>query len=388
VSWLKFDLAQSRILKIRSLLEAFAMPSGNDLSPLTRAQRFADRLGIRLPILLAPMAGACPPSLSIAVANAGGLGACGALMMKPDEILAWSTEFRSKSQGEFQLNLWIRDRSPVRDFELEKHQCEFLAAWGPPVPPQAGDAALPDFEAQCQAMLTVHPKAVSSIMGLYPAQFVAELKARGILWFATATTVAEAKAAAEAGADAIVAQGVEAGGHRGAFDADEAEQQSVGLMALLPQIVDAVSLPVIATGGIADARGAAAALILGASAVQIGTGLLRTPEAMTHPSYADRLGRTEAHETVITRAFSGRPGRSIATAFVRAALKGPPPAPYPVQRGLTSAMRESARKTGDAERMQMWAGQSAKLARAEPAGTIVQQLWADALRLLKQATVT
>lgn len=306
-------------------------------------------------------------------------------MMKPDEILAWSAEFRASSGGEFQFNLWIPDPPPNRDAGLETRQREFLANWGPPVPPEAGNTALPDFEAQCQAILTVAPKAVSSIMGLYPAKFVTELKARGILWFATATTVAEAKAAEEAGADAIVAQGAEAGGHRGAFQPDGAEHRAVGLMALLPQVVDAVSVPVIATGGIADARGVAAALILGASAAQIGTGLLRAPEAMRHPAYADRLGRTEAHETMITRAFSGRPGRSVATSYVRAALNGPPPAPYPVQRGLTSGMRESARNTGDAERMQMWAGQSAKLARAEPAGKIVQELWDETVALLKQA---
>lgn len=353
----------------------------NSLLPIARARAFAERVGIRLPILLAPMAGACPPSLSIAVANAGGLGACGALMMQPDDILAWCAEFRAKSQGDFQLNLWIRDPAPVRDFEMENRQRAFLANWGPLVPPEAGDAGLPDFEAQCQAMLTAKPKAVSSIMGVYPASFVKELKARGILWFATATTVAEAKAAEQAGADTIVAQGMEAGGHRGAFQAEQAEQQMVGLMALIPQVVDAVHVPVIATGGIADGRGIAAALMLGASAVQIGTGLLRTPEAKMHPAYAERLARTEADDTIVTRAFSGRAGRSVATAYVRAALNGPAPAPYPVQRGLTSAMREAARKAGDAERMQMWAGQSAKLARPEPAGVVVQEIWENALRM-------
>src|ERR1700676_2775825 len=114
-------------------------------SPHGRAKGFADRLGIRLPILLAPMAGACPPSLSIAIANAGGLGACGTLLMEPEAIKAWSAEFRRQSQGEFQLNLWIREPVPVRDFELEKKQREYLAAWGPPVPTEAGDAVLPDF---------------------------------------------------------------------------------------------------------------------------------------------------------------------------------------------------------------------------------------------------
>src|ERR1043165_6270715 len=162
-------------------------------SPRDRAEDFTHRLGIRLPILLAPMAGACPPSLSIAVANAGGLGACGALMMKPDEIRAWSDEFRKSSQGEFQINLWIPEAPPARDFELEKQQREFLTMWGPPVAPEAGDATLPDFEMQCQTILAIAPKVISSIMGLYAPAFVSALKARGILWFANATTVAEAE---------------------------------------------------------------------------------------------------------------------------------------------------------------------------------------------------
>ena len=353
-------------------------------SAVDRAQSFAGSLGIQLPILLAPMAGACPPSLSIAVANAGGLGACGALLMQPAEIEKWAAEFRAGSQGQFQINLWIPDPPPSRDPELEKRQCEFLAAWGPPVPPEAGDATPPDFAAQFQAVLAASPKVISSIMGVYPEAFVSQMKSRGILWFANATTVAEAKAAQQAGADAIVAQGMEAGGHRGAFDPGAAERQMVGLMALLPQVVDAVSVPVIAAGGIADARGIAAALVLGASAVQIGTGFLRTPEAKIHPAYADRLAQTEAHETQITRSFSGRPGRSAATAYVRAAAApdAPIPAPYPVQRGLTRAMREAAQKSGNTDRMQLWAGQSAKLAQPLPAETLTQQLWSDALRLL------
>jgi nitronate monooxygenase len=305
--------------------------------------------------------------------------------MKPEEISKWAAEFREGSRGEFQINLWIPDAPPVRDFELEKRQREFLATWGPPVPPEAGDAKLPDFAAQCDAMLAASPKVISSIMGLYPPAFVSQLKARGILWFANATTVAEAKAAESAGADAIVAQGMEAGGHRGTFKAEEAEQQLVGLLALLPQIVDAVTVPVIAAGGIADARGIAAALMLGASAVYIGTGFLRTPEAKMHPAYAARLARTEAHDTMITRAFSGRPGRSAATAYVRAAntSNAPRPAPYPVQRGLTRAMREAAQQAGDTDRMQLWAGQAAKLARNEPAGPLAQRLWEDASRLLR-----
>ena len=141
-------------------------------SPRARAEAFAGVLGIRLPILLAPMAGACPVSLSVAVANAGGLGACGALLMEPEAIKAWSAEFRQQSQGGFQLNLWIPGAAPVRDFESEKQQREYLAEWGPAVSSEAADAGLPDFETQCQAMIAVAPKAISSIMGLYAPAFV------------------------------------------------------------------------------------------------------------------------------------------------------------------------------------------------------------------------
>ena len=355
-----------------------------NLDPRSRAERFTQRLGIRLPILLAPMAGACPPSLSIAVANAGGMGACGALLMKPAEIAAWCAEFQQRSQGAFQVNLWIPDPPPKRDAELERRQREFLAQWGPPVPPEAAEGVLPDFAAQCEALLAAKPRAISSIMGVYPPAFVSEMKARGILWFATATTVAEARAAEQAGADAIIAQGMEAGGHRGAFDARQSEQKLVGLFALLPQVADAVSVPVIAAGGIADARGIAAALVLGARAVMIGTGFLRCPEAKISPAWSAALATTQADETMLTRAFTGRTGRAVGNAFARAAAApgAPSPAPYPLQRGLTRAMREAATKAGKSDRMQMWAGQAAKLAGSEPAGELTERLWSEAVQLL------
>jgi len=347
-----------------------------DTTPHDRARDFCARFGLRVPILLAPMAGASAPALSIAVANAGGLAACGALPMSPDEIRRWAATVRASTSGPFQINLWIPDPPPVRDAANESRVASFLAQWGPPVPPGAGDARPPDFAAQCEALLDVAPPIVSSVMGVFPAAFVDRLKRRGIAWFATVSTVREARIAEAAGADAIVAQGMEAGGHRAAFDRTFAERQMVGLFSLVPSVVDAVSVPVVATGGIADARGVAAAFALGASAVQVGSAFLRSPEAGIHPAWADALGRAAPEETIVSRVFSGRAGRSVATAYVRAAIDAgaPAPADYPVQRGLTAAMRAQAIAKGDVDRMQAWAGQSAALGRAEPAAHVVARL--------------
>lgn len=355
------------------------------MSPiLDRADAFCSRFGLRVPILLAPMAGVSVPSLSIAVANAGGLGSCGVLLMQPGEIGKWVNEVRSKSNGAFQLNIWIPDPAPKRDPVHEAAVRDFLGKWGPPIPPEAGDTTPPDFAAQCEAMLAAAPPIISSVMGLFPREFVKQLKERGITWFANVSTVSEARTAEAAGADVIVAQGAEAGGHRGCFDAATAERQLVGLVSLVPAVVDAVRVPVVATGGIADARGVAAAFALGASAAQIGTGFLRCPEARIAPAWADALGRTAPEDTSVSRVFSGRAGRSINTAYVRAATSpdSPAPAPYPVQRGLTVAMRSAAQKQNDIDGMQAWAGQSAALARAEPAAHLVQRLWDGARAIL------
>jgi nitronate monooxygenase len=349
-----------------------------------RAIAFCTRHGLSTPVLLAPMAGVPAPGLSIAVGKAGGMASLGALLMSPAEIAAWVATVRAATSAPIAINLWVPDPPPLRDAAREAAVRAFLGEWGPPVPADGTEAALPDFAAQCEALLAARPAVVSSVIGLFPPEFVRRARAADIAWFATVTTLAEARAAEAAGADAIVVQGMEAGGHRGAFDAAAAEREMVGLVALVPVVADAVGVPVIATGGIADGRGVAAALTLGASAVAIGTAFLRCPEAGIPKAWADALGAAAPEDTIVTRAFSGRAGRAIANRYARAATApdAPRPAAYPVQRALTAPMRAAGIKAGDIDRMQAWAGQAASLARAEPAGPLLRRLWSEAEALL------
>jgi nitronate monooxygenase len=343
-----------------------------------RVADFCDRYGLRVPVLEAPMAGACPPALAVAVAAAGGMGAAGMVNDPPSRIAAWTQQFRHAGGGPVQLNLWIPD-PPVDDPERIEAAARFLDGFGATA---AETGPAPEFAAQCDALLDAGPTVVSSIMGVFPAAYVERLHASGIAWFACATTLDDALAAQDAGADAIVAQGMEAGGHRGVFDQAAAEATNVGLFALVPHLADHLEVPVIAAGGIADGRGVAAALTLGASAVQVGTALLRSPEAGIDPEWDKTLDDRAPQDTIMTRAYTGRLARGVPTPYVRAWTEpgAPPPAPYPQQRALVAARRRG--EPGLIDRVNHWSGQSAALARSDAAGEIVTHLWDEARTLL------
>lgn len=325
------------------------------------------------------MSGACPPELAVAVAEVGGMGASGVLLDSPERIREWTTQFRAGSAGAFQLNIWVPD-PPSSDQQRIDAAAEFFGRFGTPGEPAR---SAPMFEQQCEAILDARPTVASSIMGLFEPDYVRRLHERDIAWFACATTLDDALAAQEAGADAIVAQGMEAGGHRGTFDQDTAEFTQIGLFALLPWFADHLRVPIIAAGGIADGRGVAAALALGASAVQVGTALLRAPETGISKDWSASLDGLAPEATVTTRAYSGRLGRAAPTPYVMAWTEpdAPPPAPYPHQRRLVAQWRQGSPHGLD--RVNHWAGQSAALATEEPAGDVVARMWRDASALIQ-----
>jgi nitronate monooxygenase len=348
-----------------------------------RVAGFCERYGLDVPIIQAPMAGACPPELAIAVAEAGGMGAAGFVLDRPTAIRDWVRRFREGSSRAFQMNLWIPDPPPYGDGG-EDGARRFLEQFGTPGEP---GGTPPSFDEQCEELLAAAPTVISSIMGVFEPAMVERIHAAGISWFACATTLQEALAAERAGADAVVAQGIEAGGHRGTFEFDAAERTAIGLLAFVPQLADALRVPVVATGGIADGRTVAAALVLGASAVQVGTGYLLSPEAGTPKDWHAGLAAAAPESSVLTRAYSGRPGRALPTPFVQAwSASDTPPARYPVQRRLVAQWRRGRTSGAGCEpgvdAVNQWAGQSARLARPEPAGQITEQLWEDARTLL------
>jgi nitronate monooxygenase len=350
------------------------------MAPAWPDNRLTDLLGLAHPLVQAPMKGTSTPELAAAVSNAGGLGSLGCAGLGPDEIRVTLAEMRRRTNRPFNLNFFAH--GPVRpDPEVlaraRGRLAPFYAEKGLGAPPERLEPAPAAFgPAHLEALLADPPAVVSFHFGLPEGDALARLRAAGARVLCTATTVAEARALAAAGVDAIIAQGWEAGGHRGAF-AVTADDAGVGTLALVPQVVDAVAVPVIAAGGICDGRGIAAAFALGAAGVQLGTAFIGCPESSAPDTHRRAIAEASEGSTRLTRAVSGRPARAHRTRYVdaMAAETGQLPE-YPLMYGLARPLVE----TGDPDFAFLLYGQAAALARAEPAAQIVERLLAEAAR--------
>jgi nitronate monooxygenase len=333
-----------------------------------------------IPILQSPMLGASTPELACAVCAAGGMGALAAGGLAPGEIESEIRVLHARTERAFSVNLLVvRPAAPAQgevDAALERLRSWYAAAGASP--PQAPNAFAPDFAAQVAAVVRAAPPVASFAFGLITESETAALHAAGIYVVGTATTVAEARAWAALGVDGICAQGAEAGGHRGHF-LTETDASLVGTMALVPAIRQAVDLPVIAAGGIMDGRGVAAALALGADAVQMGTAFLLARQSAVSAPWRRALEAAPDDPTRLTRAFTGRHARGLENRFMREmrAAEGEVPA-YPVQNRLTQPLRAAATAAGDAEMISLWAGQGVRLAQPGDAGDLVRRWWAQA----------
>jgi nitronate monooxygenase len=344
---------------------------------MSRAEAFFASLPI--PIILAPMLGASTPAAAAAVSRAGGLGSLAAAGFTPGEIAAEVAGLKALG-APFAVNLLMTEPARPEAAEVEAALAR-LAPWYEArdlaVPAAPNDFA-PDFEAQLAAVIAAAPPAASFTFSILRAEQVRALQARDTLVIGTATTVAEARAWVEVGADAICAQGAEAGGHRGSFLAP-LEESLVGTMALVPLVRQAVDVPVIAAGGIMDGRGVAAALALGAAAAQMGTAFLLADAMAVSPPWRRELEAVGDDATRLTRAFSGRYARGIDNDFMRRMrpVEAEIPA-YPVQNRLTQPLRAAATKAGDSQAISLWAGQAVKLAQPGEPGALVERWWAEA----------
>jgi nitronate monooxygenase len=347
---------------------------------------FTERFGRRYPIVQGPMGGgASTPELVAAVSGAGGLGSLGCYHLEPAAILQAAADIRSLTAEPFNLNLWIpREREDGGSLGAAE-AARALASVQPyrdelglPPFPETPAPTVQDFERQFEAVLEARPAIFSFIFGLLPAPMVAEAHRRGIALVGTATTVEEAEALEASGVDFVCASGFEAGGHRGSF-LRPAEQSLTGTLALVPQVVSAVRVPVLAAGGIADGRGVAAALVLGAAAAQIGTAFLMCRESgASDPHRAALADRARARRTTLSRAYTGRLARMLANRFTDEMAQ--PPAellPYPLQNEITRELRYAAAHAGRGDLLPFYGGQSAPLASLGSAGGLVAALAAE-----------
>ncbi|MGN6739045.1 NAD(P)H-dependent flavin oxidoreductase [Dyella sp.] len=341
-------------------------------------------LGIEHPLLLAPMVGVADEALAIAVARAGGLGALPCAMLDADTLRAQVARFRAAIEAPLNLNFFCHaEPAPdaARDARWRERLAPYYDALGLPRDTQASAAQRRPFDADvCAVVEALRPAVVSFHFGLPASTLLDRVKACGARVLGSATTVAEARWLAGHGCDAIIAQGWEAGGHRGSFlDADATTQP--GLFALLPQVVDAVGVPVIAAGGIGDARGVRAALSLGAVGVQLGTAFLLSDEARTRPVHRAALQSPRAAQTAVTNLFSGRPARGIVNRLMHelGPMSDDVPA-FPTAGTALAPLRARTEPQGSDDFVNLWAGEAAPLVRSGPAEAIARALIDAAFR--------
>lgn len=347
--------------------------------------RLTDLLGIRHPIVQAPMKGTSTPGLAAAVSNAGGLGSLGIAGLDPDAIRAVTAEMRRLTDRPFNLNFFAHGAVAPDPAALDRARARlapFYDEKGLGAPPDRLDPAAAAFgDDHLEALLADPPAVVSFHFGVPAGDAVARLRASGARVLSTATTVGEARALVAAGVDAVIAQGWEAGGHRGAF-AVGADDEGVGTLALVPQVADAVPVPVIAAGGIADGRGLAAAFALGADGAQLGTAFILCPEAGANSAHRAAVAAGTDDSTRLSRAVSGRPARAHRTRYVDAMAAETSALPeFPLMYRLSGPLVA----TGDPGFRFSLYGQSAALARPEPAAEVMARLVggaADAFRRL------
>jgi nitronate monooxygenase len=349
-------------------------------------RRLLDLLKVEHPIVQAPMAGSVGAEMTMAVSEAGGLGSLPCALLKPGQLREEVSKIRAQTHKPISLNFFCH-ATPQRDEGNEaawrKRLAPYYAELG--IDPGAGptSALPPPFNAEmCDAVIELKPEVASFHFGLPEASLIGRIKAAGCVVISSATTVAEARWLEDHGADAVIAQGVEAGGHRGMFLTSDAASQ-VGTFALIPQVVDAVKVPVIAAGGIGDGRGIAAAFALGASAVQMGTAYLFCPEARISPYHRAALKAARDDATALTNVFTGRPARTVMNRLVREVGPLAPGVPsFPVAALAVQPLRVKAESQGSADFTALYSGQAAALGRELPAGELTRKLAAEALETL------
>ena len=340
--------------------------------------RLQDLLGTPLPIIQAPMAGVQGSALAVAVANAGGLGSLPCATLDVDAIRGEVAAIRAQTTAPFNVNFFCH-AAPAPDAERQalwrRTLLPYFTEFGIDVDAVVSGPSRTPFSAEAADLVAeLRPPVVSFHFGLPSEALLARVRGAGAKVLSSATTVDEARWLEARGVDAIIAQGLEAGGHRGSFLSNDVVTQ-LGLFALLPQIVDAVKVPVIAAGGIADARGGAAAMALGASGVQIGTAYLLCPEATTSAVHRAALGSDAARVTAVTNVFTGRPARGIVNRLIRelGPMSGVVPA-FPLAVSALAPLRARAESQGSADFSSLWVGQNATGCREVPAATITREL--------------